>query len=63
MKINKIKQLGKSKDKIIINDYFAYKLTLRKEKMFHGKERVCLTAKKIGYTTKGMIEELKGKRI
>jgi hypothetical protein len=62
VEINNIKILGKMKDKIIINDNLVYVLKLRKEKLWNNSERVSLTAKRLGYTTEGIIKKLKWRK-
>ena len=57
--IKSIRVLGKSKNQIVINDELVFILKLNKHKFGDRKERVTLTAKRLGYTTKGLLKEFK----
>ena len=57
-KIESVRMLGKTKNQIVVNEYYIFRLKLRKDILYQGQERVGLTAKKIGYTTKGVTNEV-----
>ena len=57
MEIKTIKRFAKTKNQVVINGYWIFKLNLRKEK------HPILTAKNIGYTTEGIKNELFNKNL
>ena len=61
MEIKEIKILGKTKNQIVINDLYVFRLKLRKERLYHGSDRICLTAKRIAYTLKSISTTEKSK--
>jgi len=52
MKIKSVRRLGNCKDQIVVNEYYIYKLILREER------GIKLTARRIGYTSKGIRNEV-----
>ena len=62
--IKSVRLLGKSKNQIVVNKYYIFKLRLRKDKLHHyGAERICLSAKKIGYTTTKEVFKKRGENV